>query len=110
MGSLTGPAKPRFAAGRFVAVEADRALFGLPNRMHRDRCEEVKSDVEAALAAHFGRPVPLHLVVDHGDPPETSSPDDEVVELEGLTEADAALISPEDRLKQAFPGAEEVLQ
>ena len=43
--------------GRFVGVEEDRAVFGLPNEIHRTRCEEVRGEVESALAEHFGRPV-----------------------------------------------------
>jgi len=60
------PPRPRarFRTGRFVAVEADAAVFALPNATHLGYCEEVRSEVEAQLAAHFGRPVPLRLVVD----------------------------------------------
>jgi hypothetical protein len=48
-------------------------------------------------------------VVDSGDPPSPRPPaEDEVVELDGLTDAGLAPTSPEDRVKQAFPGAEEV--
>lgn len=44
--------------------EPDSAIFGLPNPVHRDRCEEVRAEVDTALAARFGGPVPLRLVVD----------------------------------------------
>ena len=57
-------AKALFQAGRFVGVESDRALFGLPNETHRIRCEEVRGEIESALSDHFGRPVPLALIVD----------------------------------------------
>src|SRR5690606_23664514 len=63
LGALTNRARARFNAGRFVAVDA-QAEFALPNAIHRDRCDELRPEVEAALAAHFGRPVPLRLVVD----------------------------------------------
>jgi DNA polymerase-3 subunit gamma/tau len=112
LASLAAKARARFTSGRFVSVEGDAALFALPNAMHRDRCEEVRADVEAALAAHFGKPVPLRLVVDAVDtvapnPPPGSMEDD--IEPDELREApDAAVTSPEARLKQAFPGAEEV--
>jgi hypothetical protein len=56
--------KMLYAAGRFVEHEADGAAFALPNETHVARCEPLKADVEAALAAEFGRPVPLVLVVD----------------------------------------------
>ena len=66
IGRLRPKAKALFQAGRFVAVEDDRAVFGLPNEIHRNRCEEVRGEIEAALADHFDRPVKLVLVVDAG--------------------------------------------
>jgi DNA polymerase-3 subunit gamma/tau len=76
---LRPKAKALFQAGRFVGVEDDRAVFGLPNETHRTRCEEMRGEVEAALASHFGRPVSLVLVVDPGadpagDPPRAPGP------------------------------------
>jgi DNA polymerase-3 subunit gamma/tau len=64
IGRLRPKAKALFQAGRFVGVEKDKAVFGLPNEIHRGRCEEVRGEVESALAEHFGRPVGLVLVVD----------------------------------------------
>jgi DNA polymerase-3 subunit gamma/tau len=66
IGRLRPKAKALFQAGRFVGVEGDRALFGLPNETHRVRCEEVRGEIESALSDHFGRPVPLSLIVDTG--------------------------------------------
>jgi len=62
--SLPARAKAVFSAGRFVAVHDGRAAFALPNAAHRDRADDVRGVVEQALAAHFGLPVPLELVVD----------------------------------------------
>jgi len=70
-------------------------------------------------------PVPLRLVVEHlspGDAPGAGPPppdndtgfvDDgadfeEIIELDGTREPPPAVTSPEERLKRAFPGAEEV--
>jgi DNA polymerase-3 subunit gamma/tau len=113
LASLRGSAaKARFAGGRFVAVEDGAAVFGLPNAVHRDRCEECRTDVEAALAAHFGRPVPLRLVVDTGPvaPPADSSShlpeDDGPVDVHDLVDAPAETVTGVDRLTQAFPGAQ----
>ena len=69
IGRLRPKAKALYQAGRFVAAEGGRAEFGLPNEIHRNRCEEMRPEIEAALAEQFGRPVPLVLVVD-GAPPE----------------------------------------
>ena len=106
--SLSPRAKSRFAAGRFVAVEGEKAVFALPNEIHRERCEAVRSDVEAALSDHFGRPVPLRLVVESEEP--AIAP--EVGDVEDVghapSQAPPPVTSPEDRLMKAFPGAEEV--
>jgi len=68
IGRLRPKAKALFQAGRFVAVEQDRAVFGLPNETHRTRCLEVQGEIEAALSDHFGRPVGMVLVVDEAAP------------------------------------------
>jgi DNA polymerase-3 subunit gamma/tau len=69
IGRLRPKAKALFQAGRFVGVEGDKAVFGLPNETHRTRCEEVRGEIEVALSDHFGRPVDLVLVVDPGTEP-----------------------------------------
>ncbi len=66
IGRLRPKAKALFQAGRFVGVEGEKAVFGLPNEIHRSRCEEVRGEIEVALADHFGRAVGLVLVVDAG--------------------------------------------
>jgi DNA polymerase-3 subunit gamma/tau len=66
IGRLRPKAKALFQAGRFVRVDGDQAVFGLPNEIHRTRCEEVRGEIEAALTDHFGRPVGLALLVDAG--------------------------------------------
>ena len=108
---LKGMVKALFAAGRFVSADESGAVFALPTAPHRQKCEEKRKDVEATLAAHYGRPIPLTLVVDGGEPaaPTTAaaaSPADEDVDLDGLVDAPAAPTSSIDRLTQAFPGAE----
>lgn len=114
LGALTGPAKARFAAGRFIDVADGVAVFALPNEMHRSRCEEVRPAVEAALASHFGRPVPLRLVVDGaaaGQPSDEplaplSADTEESVDLAELVDAPATPTrSAAERLTDAFPGA-----
>ncbi len=66
LGRLRPKPKALFQAGRFVGVEGEEAIYGLPNDSHRKRCEEVRPDVEAVLSDHFHRPVTLKLVVDPG--------------------------------------------
>ena len=106
---LKGMAKALYAAGRFVSSEDDAAVLALPTAPHKQKCEERRKEVEAALAAHFGRPIPLRLVVDSGEAaPATAarSVPDEVIDVSELIDAPAAPTSSIDRLTQAFPGAE----
>ena len=101
-----------YAAGRWVDGEGDGGAFALPNEVHRTRADKHRADVEAALAAHFGGRVPLSLVVDEGQVTATPAPgghDDDVVDPRELSDAPPGLTSPEDRLREAFPGAEEVV-
>jgi DNA polymerase III subunit gamma/tau len=137
--SLPGKARSRFAGGRFLAVEATAAVFAVPDKHLLGRCEETRADTEAALAARFGRPVPIRLVLDpgsqqagraRGEPParpeigdEARTPeprreppqdldemsfDPATEDLGELVDAAPAIISPEQRLMEAFPGAKEV--
>jgi hypothetical protein len=78
--------------------------------------EECRRDVEDALERHFGVRVPIRLVVE-ADPAQAgpgpggagAPGDDDVVDLSELADAPAAPAArPEDRLLEAFPGAEEV--
>jgi DNA polymerase III subunit gamma/tau len=77
IGGLRPKAKALFQAGRFVGVADDKAVFGLPNEIHRTRCEEVRGEIESALSGHFGRTVGLVLIVDSG----TSAGGDDPVAL-----------------------------
>ena len=134
LGQLPSRARARFRVGRFVAVDGDSAVFALPNETHRSYCEDVRADVESALAAHFGTPVLLRLVVDDDDDananasPDAAAParrpsaapepmaeaaDDESALLDPEVLAAETLpagagLSPEQRVKQLFPGAEEL--
>jgi hypothetical protein len=92
--------------------------MGLPNPVHRDRCEEVREDVDAAFAAHFGAPVPLQLIVDSSDPePDffdtpaepsnegAESLEEEVVDLDALVDAKGHVPSGVDRVLATFEGS-----
>ncbi len=47
-----------------MGAEGGKAVFGLPNDTHRERCEAIRGDVEPALTEYFGLPVVLSLVVE----------------------------------------------
>jgi hypothetical protein len=117
--------KAIFSTGRFVDGDGSTAIFALANAPTRDHCEKKRADVEKALAAHFGRPVPLRLVTDAevgipppaaagaaksgGRRPAAAAPEpeeiDEPVDVHALEDAPAAG-SGAQRLTEAFPGAE----
>jgi len=150
LASLPNRARARFRVGRFLATDGGAAVFALPSETHRRYCEDVRVDVEQALAARFGTAVPLRLVVDDdvdddaragsagaspsraqrgpattggqrrrgdappGAPTSPGNEGDDMVDfldpevLAAETEPAGAALSPEERLKQAFPGAQEV--
>ena len=153
MARLRPKAKALFLTGRFVGADDTGVRFGLPNEIHRQRCEDVRAEVEAAMGEQFGRPIRLVLVVDDqprtdggsrrdtspepageprpragrpsadlmgpgpGDPspaaptvgPGGDEDDEDLSVFEDADVADATVDnSPEARLLQAFPGAEEV--
>jgi hypothetical protein len=111
---LSQRARARFRVGRWVGADGEVATFALPNTFHRDKAEDVRLEVEESLSEHYGTRVPLQLVVDDGAPataPDaagTPPSDEEHVDPDELHDAPPGLASPEDRLKDAFPGAEEV--
>lgn len=107
------------AGGRFIGVDAESAVYALPDKGLLARAEPLIPEIRAAMAEHFGRQVPLRLVLEGTaatpttgqresiDVTETDPTDiGDIHELEDAP-TDAAF-SPEQRLLQAFPGAEEV--
>jgi DNA polymerase-3 subunit gamma/tau len=114
--ALRGMTKAIFMGAQVGTMSGDALVIRFAGEPHRVRAEEYRREVEKALAAAAGRAVPLSLVVD-------SSPmhEDNVVHLkraepvqadEDIDTADLvdvppdAIISPIDRLTQAFPGSE----
>src|SRR5829696_1292790 len=134
--SLKKPmARALYSAGHFVGERDGTLVFGLPNDKHRQRCEEFRPDVEAAIAQHVGAPVKLTLIVDTSSPHEdtlapvvqlrggnTSSAatgssvavgpapaaeaEDDDIDIDDLVDAPPGTVkTPEDRLADAFPGS-----
>jgi hypothetical protein len=123
LSALSGRAKARFGAGRWLDVRDGAAIYAVPNKPHLDRCEDCRDEVEAALAAHFGQPVPVRLVIDDGGSdgsPASRAPGDamaggagasadgehEHVDLSELRDATDAGVSSLERITNLFPGAE----
>jgi DNA polymerase-3 subunit gamma/tau len=96
--------------GRFAAVEGDEAVFALPDRPLLSRAGQVKGEAEDMLSAHFHRRVRLRLVHDPGVAAASPQPPDDpsAIDLSELADAGGEGLTPEQRLLQAFPGAQEV--
>jgi hypothetical protein len=106
---LKGGTRGMFHDGRFEASSGGPTVLTVPKGPPLDQLEKRRPEVEAALAAHFGRPVPLRVVVgaDAPAPPggDAPAPDDHVDDVHELEDAPSAG-SGVDRLAEAFPGSE----
>ena len=112
---LSGKAKAYLGSGRFVTGDNRGAVFAVPDQHLLSRAKDVRVEAEEALAARFRRPVPLTLIIDPGaqplnGPPHGPEPEESLTaeDLHHLEDASSAVTSPEQRLLDAFPGAEEV--
>ena len=121
LASLSQRARPRFTAGRWLAIDGAVATMGLPNAPHASRCEELRPEVEAALSGAFGTPITVRLTVDAGsiDPGDRravasgraarSQEPEEILDRETIAElADATDVASTgvERIAAIFPGAE----
>jgi DNA polymerase III subunit gamma/tau len=118
-----------YSVPRLLGVRDGRLTLGAPNEAHRAKCEQHRGEVEAAAARVAGGPVPIALVVeaggthqdDHDDDPRDRGttarvvplhpagppPADDDVDIHDLVDAPPdTVVSPIDRLAQAFPGSE----
>jgi DNA polymerase-3 subunit gamma/tau len=113
--ALRGMTKAIYMGAQVGKMSDGALVVSFAGEPHRVRAEEYRTEVERALAAAAGRAIPLSLVVDH------TTHDDNVVHLKRAEPAQAdedvdtgdlvdvppdAIISPIDRLTQAFPGSE----
>jgi DNA polymerase-3 subunit gamma/tau len=106
---LSARARARFQAAKLVEVQEHTVRFELPNETHRERCEQLKSDVEESLSNLTGINVQVELVV---------SSDAQVDDVEKPFESPEEVVDPADfkttndsgpssveRVLEAFPGA-----
>jgi len=105
-----------YAATKLLGERDGAVVVGAPNEAHRTKCQQHQADVEAAIAKAVGGVVKVTVVVDgsaaHDDNvvplkrASASVPDDEEVDLTELVDAPPdSVVSPIDRLAQAFPGS-----
>jgi hypothetical protein len=119
LASLRPGVKVYVANGRFMPAQDGHAVYAVKDRGLLTRAEANRAEIEAALASHFGRRVPLKLVLDEaarpagggaGEPgaPPPADDESEGYDWSEMEEAPVGVVSPEQRLLQAFPGSEEV--
>jgi DNA polymerase III subunit gamma/tau len=116
-------ARAWFSRGRFV--NANRPTFAAPPDMPIARLETKRADVDAALAKHFGQPIPFVIVHDANSPdaapprpqarasapaaPSTrNEPEDDYESYDPSELVDAPVNAADEfeRITDAFPGSE----
>ena len=123
-----------YSVPRLLGVRDGALTLGAPNDAHRAKCEQHRAEVEAAAAVVVGGPVPSRWWSrrrphqdDHDDEPPRDTdrgdgsptarvvplhpagppPADDDIDLHDLVDAPPdTVVSPIDRLAQAFPGSE----
>ncbi len=70
---LRGMARAVYAPATLLTSTDDTVTFSLPNVVHREKCEQHRPAVEAAIRAITGRPVEVRLVVE-GDAAHAADP------------------------------------
>ena len=86
-----------------------RFTLGAPDESTRNRVGLRRDEIEAAITAVVGNKVPVDLVVEHATPSPAADDDEEDVDLSELVDVSTdAVVSPLDRLHQAFPGSQEL--
>ena len=107
---LSQLARAYMGEGRFVEVTRDAAVFGLPGTLLA-KAGDFRVEAEKALSAHFGRSVPLRLVLNRlpADEPEPRRAPEETYDLEEINEMVTAPPAPEvpaeKIILEAFPGS-----
>ena len=106
---LSARARARFQAAKLVEVQEHTVQFELPNETHRERCEQLKSDVEESLSKLTGVTVQVELVVSSGaqvdDVEKPMESPEEVVDPADFKTTNDSGPSSVERVLEAFPGA-----
>ncbi len=107
---LTAKARARFQVAKVIDVADGRIRFELPNEIHRERCEQLKGDIEKALSEMLRTSVEAELIASEEKAPESndqiqSTAEEEVVDPAEFQVASDGGPSSVDRVLEAFPGA-----
>ena len=108
--ALSARARARFQAATIVGVSEGQVQFELPNETHRERCEQMKDEIEAALRNALETPVQVDLTAAPEENPRADTKpvvvaEEEIVDPAEFEASADAGPSSVDRLLDAFPGA-----
>ena len=108
--SLTARARARFQAATIISVSEGQVRFELPNETHRERCEQIKGDIEIALREVLGAEVQVELTAAQEEKVRTNAEPKAAIEEEVVDPAEFEVNSEAgttsvDRVLEAFPGA-----
>ena len=108
--ALSARARARFQAATLVSVSAGQVQFELPNETHRERCEQMKDEIEAVLRNAVEAPVQVDLTAAREENPRADTKpvavaEEEIVDPAEFEASADAGPSSVDRLLDAFPGA-----
>ena len=111
---LAPKVRARFQASRLVGVEGQTVIFALPNPVHRDRCEQLKTEVELALSKVVGTSILLSLESsqenDFNESEKVAPSENIIDQIDDNIRAELEDAPPDnrtsvDRFQDAFPGA-----
>ena len=123
LSGVKGMTRAMYSPLKVLGVRNGVLTLGAPNEQHRARCEGFRAEVEAAMSRVAGGPVSFQIVVeashdDDGAPESAAGGNvvalhpapaqaEEEIDLHDLTDAPPeAVVTPIERLAQAFPGSE----
>ena len=119
MPALKSLTRAIFATTKLLGARDGSVVIAAPNEPTRAKCQQQMPDVNAALTKVLGGVVPVQVIVDgsaanddpaappvRDDAPPPPPPDDEV-DMSDLVDAPPeSVVTPTDRLLQAFPGSQ----
>ena len=106
---ISAKARARFQAAKVKDVPNGRVQLELPNATHKERCEQLKGDIEKALSSHLGGDVSVELLsVDESQSVKVDAPETRIEEVVDPSEFEGGIDTGPtsvERVLEAFPGA-----
>jgi len=106
---ISAKARARFQAAKVKDVPDGRVQLELPNATHKERCEQLKGDIEKALSSHLGGDVSVELLsVDESQSAKVDAPETRIEEVVDPSEFEGGIDTGPtsvERVLEAFPGA-----